>query len=266
MNDSLHDRETEFHDEWARSTDLNDINVREAFEAPTAMENKLILKMMGDLNGKRILDIGSGLGESSVYFSLMGAEVTTVDISPGMVETAVRLGELHGVKLKGIVSTAEDLSVPKDHYDFVYIANAIHHVPDRPTLFRQIKDALRPGGTFFSIDPIGYNPVINVYRNMATEVRTPDEEPLRIGDIRLIKQYFQNVGHQEFWLVSLLLFLKYYLIDRVHPNEDRYWKRIFRETSGSLWWWLPLRGLDSLLCRLPLLRWWSWNIVIWGTK
>ena len=95
MNDSLHHRETEFHDEWARSTDLNDINVREAFEAPTAMENKFILKMMGDLKGKRILDIGSGLGESSVYFSLMGAQVTTVDISPGMVETAVRLGELH---------------------------------------------------------------------------------------------------------------------------------------------------------------------------
>jgi SAM-dependent methyltransferase len=266
MNESLHERETEFHDEWARSTNLDAINVREAFESPTAMENRFILKSMGDLKGKRILDIGSGLGESSVYFALLGASVTTVDISPVMVETAVRLGEKHGVKLEGIVSTAEGLSVPRDHYDFVYIANAIHHVPDRPALFRQIHDALRPGGKFFSIDPVGYNPVINVYRRMATEVRTPDEEPLRMGDLALVKQYFREVGHREFWLSSLVLFLKYYLVDRVHPNEDRYWKRIFRETPGSLWWWLPFQALDSILCRLPLLRWWSWNIVMWGSK
>jgi hypothetical protein len=38
---------TEFHDRWAASTGLNSIRVKEAFEAPTAMENKFILTAMG---------------------------------------------------------------------------------------------------------------------------------------------------------------------------------------------------------------------------
>ena len=45
--------------------------------------------------------------------------------------------------------------------------------------------ALKPGGMFFSYDPLTYNPLINVYRRMATAVRTTDEAPLTVADIRL---------------------------------------------------------------------------------
>ena len=47
----------------------------------------------------RILDIGAGLGESSVYFALRGARVTAVDISPRMIELAHRLARAHGVEV-----------------------------------------------------------------------------------------------------------------------------------------------------------------------
>src|SRR5580704_15848563 len=239
----IHQREADFHDEWARSTDIHSISVREAFEAPTAMENRFLLGQMGRLAGKRLLDVGAGLGESSVYFALQGAVVTTTDISPEMVETALKLGDLYGVKLEGVVSTGEDLRVPDSSYDFVYLANVIHHVHDRARLFGQIHRALKPGGRFFSIDPIAYNPVINVYRRMATEVRTEDESPLTRSDFALVRQVFADTGHREFWIASLLLFVKYMAIDRVHPNVDRYWKRIWRETDKSLFWWKPLRAL-----------------------
>jgi SAM-dependent methyltransferase len=148
----------------------------------------------------------------------------------------------------------------------VYIANTIHHVQDRRRLLEQISRSLKTGGRFFSIDPIAYNPVINVYRKMATQTRTDDESPLTVKDLHLAEQYFKNVRHREFWLASLLLFVKYYVLDRVHPNDDRYWKRILRETTATLWWWLPLRFFDSVLTRLPLLRYLSWNMVMWGTK
>lgn len=259
-------REAEFHDAWARSTEIDDVLVRECFEAPTAIENQFILSRMGPLRGKTMLDIGAGLGESSVYFALQGADVTTVDVSPLMVDTALRLGAKFGVALRGIVSDAENLNVPDGHYDFVYIANTIHHVHDRASLFQQMRRALKPGGMFFSYDPLTYNPAINVYRRMATQVRTPDEAPLSTADIRLARKYFSNVGHREFWISALALFAKYYLVDRVHPNAERYWKRILREKPESLRWWLPLRGLDSVLTRVPLLRWLAWNVVIWGQK
>ena len=262
----LHDREIAFHDTWARSTDLDSRAVKACFEAPTAMENEFILKQMGPLAGKRILDVGSGLGESSVYFALRGAKVTTTDLSPEMVRTAVELGKRYGVELEGVVSSGEELNVPSETYDIVYIANTIHHVGDRAALFEQIRRALKPGGRFFSIDPVMYNPAIQVYRIMATKVRTPDETPLRMSDVALVRKYFANVQHREFWILTLALFFKYYLIDRVHPNDDRYWKRILQETPETLGWWKPLRAIDSVLTRIPLIRWLAWNIVIWGEK
>src|SRR5271170_8179177 len=108
-----HQREAAFHDAWATSTRLDDVLVRECFEAPTALENQFILSRMGPLAGKKLLDIGAGLGESSVYFALQGARVTTVDVSPGMVEKAIELGKKYGVELEGAVSGAEDLNVPE---------------------------------------------------------------------------------------------------------------------------------------------------------
>jgi SAM-dependent methyltransferase len=262
----MHRREATFHDGWASSTRMEDVLVRECFEAPTALENRFILDCMGPLGGKKLLDIGAGLGESSVYFALQGARVTTVDISPQMVEMALGLGRKYGVQLEGIVSGAEDLNLPDNSFDIIYVANTIHHVHDRASLFEQMHRALKPGGTFISYDPIAYNPLINVYRRMATAVRTPDESPLTVADLKLARRYFQNVRHREFWISTLLLFVKYYLLDRVHPNQDRYWKRILRETTENLWWWTPLRSLDSVLTRIPLVRWLAWNIVIWGQK
>ena len=263
---AAHLREAAFHDRWAHDTSLDQVLVRECFEAPTALENRFILGRMGPLAGKRVLDIGAGLGESSVYFALRGARVTTVDISAGMVETALATGSRYGVELEGIVSEGESLNVPAESYDIVYLANTIHHVQDRAQLFQQIHRALKPGGWFYSWDPVAYNPLINVYRRMAAGVRSEDERPLTRADVSLARRYFPGLRHREFWLASLALFVKYYLLNRVHPNQDRYWKRILRETTSSLWWWLPLRAADGLLTRLPGLRWLCWNTVMWGRK
>jgi 2-polyprenyl-3-methyl-5-hydroxy-6-metoxy-1,4-benzoquinol methylase len=262
----LHAKEAAFHDRWAQSTDVGGIRVREAFEAPTALENAFILREMGPLEGKRILDVGAGLGESSVYFALMGAQVTCTDVSPEMVEFAAQLARRHGVQMETLVTPGEHLCVPEDHYDFVYVANTIHHVADQRSLLRQIRAALRPGGKFFSMDPLCYNPVIEVYRRLATEVRTEDEAPLSFAHLNMAKEYFVNVGHREFWICSLALFLKYFLIDRVHPNQDRYWKRIFSERREGLWWWLPLSAIDRGLTRIPGVRRLAWNMVMWGEK
>jgi SAM-dependent methyltransferase len=262
----LHVKESEFHDQWADSVRLEETRVLETFEAPVAVENRFILSQMGPLAGQRLLDIGCGLGESSVYFALQGADVTCTDLSPGMVDYAVRLGQLHGVKLTGMVTPGEDLDVPAESFDLIYIANTIHHVGDKNLLFAQMHRALKPGGRFFSFDPLAYNPVIEVYRRMATKVRTEDEAPLTYRDCALASRYFRNVQHREFWICTLALFLKYYFVDRVHPNQDRYWKRIFRETPGTLRWWMPLRRIDSVLTRLPLVRRLAWNMVMWGEK
>ena len=54
---------------------------RRGVHGATALENRCILRRMGDLKGKRILDIGAGLGESSVYFALR-AQASPIPICP----------------------------------------------------------------------------------------------------------------------------------------------------------------------------------------
>ncbi len=170
------------------------------------MENQWILELMGDLRGKKLLDIGAGLGESSVYFALQGADVVCTDISPAMVDLAKRLAIHHGTEISGITTPGETIDFPDDSFDIVHIANTIHHVASKQKLFSEIHRVLKPNGRFFSIDPLAYNPVINVYRRMATQVRTADEAPLSLKDVALVKQYFKDVQHREFWIFSMLLF------------------------------------------------------------
>jgi SAM-dependent methyltransferase len=262
----VHRREAQFHDGWACGEDVARVRVREVFESPVAMENRFILRHMGPLQGKRILDLGAGLGESSVYFAGQGARVTLVDLSPAMLEFARALAAHWGVKIETIVGRAEDFDAGTDRFDFAYAANLLHHVPDKRAVFGRVRAALVPGGRFFLIDPLRYNPIINTYRRMASQVRTEDERPLGFEDIALAREFFDDVGHREFWILSLALFLKYYLWDGVHPNAERYWKKIFTDAPEALWWWLPLRLADAWVTRIPLIRRLAWNTVIWGRK
>ncbi|MFC1857520.1 class I SAM-dependent methyltransferase [Thermodesulfobacteriota bacterium] len=263
---NIHAREKSFHDKWAQDALVEDLLVNESFQAITAPENRFILGKMGDLKNKRLLDIGTGLGESAVFFALQGAKVTAIDISASMIDCALRLAAHFGVEIEAIASHAEALVVKSNRYDCVYMANVIHHTTDKQRLFHEVYRVLKPGGSFFAWDPLAYNPIINIYRRMATRMRTTDERPLTYRDIEIIKKYFPALAHREFWITSLALFLKYYIVNRIHPNDQRYWKRILKEDRDSLWWWLPLYYLDGVLTRLPGIRFLAWNIVLWGYK
>lgn len=266
-DDALHDREQSFHDQWAQQTPVEEIRVREAFESFTALENRLCLSLMAPLAGKRVLDLGCGLGEAAVYFALQGAEVTAVDISPGMVERAQEVARHHGVEIEGVACSLEELEVGEGRFDVVYGANVLHHVTDIEAVLSRVARALRAGGLCLFWDPLAYNPVINVYRRLATQVRTDDEHPLRFSVLEIFRRHFTDVRHREFWLLTLALFLKYYLVDRKDPNRHRYWKEIYREdprTTGR--WFRPLARLDQLLLRVPPLNYLAWNTVIWGRR
>ena len=57
----LLEREQAFHDAWASSCCPEEVRVHNCFEAATAPENRYIVNLLGDVTGKRILDLGSGL-------------------------------------------------------------------------------------------------------------------------------------------------------------------------------------------------------------
>ena len=253
-----------FHDEWAASVDVTKINVRQMNEACTAPEMRYIRQTLGDLRGRTLLDVGCGLGEAAVYFALLGADVTATDISPGMCDAAGRLAESNGVKIKTHISAAEDLGLPAGaKFDVIYTGNTLHHVDLAATMPRLLRH-LKPDGTFVSWDPVAYNPAINYYRRNAMEVRTEDEHPLRLKDIRAVQGHFKESRLAWFWLSTLLIFIIMKFVQRRDPNQERYWKKVVEEADAWTWLYRPLELLDKVLLLLPFLRPLCWNVVIVG--
>jgi SAM-dependent methyltransferase len=260
-------RERDFHDAWAQTTPLEHIDVRAAFEHPTAVENRFVTDRLGDLRGLRLLDVGAGLGEASVYFALKGASVTACDVSPAMLATAKALAERHGVSIRTLLVENNVLEFGTSAYDVIYGANVIHHVSDIGQCLDDVARAIAPGGRCIFIDPLTYNPIIWVYRLLAHDVRSADEQPVGFGELEQMRARFGDVGHREFWGLSLALFLKYFLVDRLPPGRVRYWKHILQDDPERLArWWVPLRDLDRYLLRVPGVRRLAWNMVYWGRR
>lgn len=263
IHDERIQNEREFHDAWADSEDIAKIDVRAANEVCTAPEMRYITQRLGNIKGKRLLDVGCGLGEASVYFAMLGADVTSSDLSQGMLDATSRLAQANGVSVTQHVASAEDMQLPVDaKFDIIYAGNLLHHVDIEQTITR-IKPHLASGGMFVTWDPLAYNPAINVYRSMATDVRTPDEHPLKWSDIKLFHKYFETVETRYFWLTTLIIFVIMALAQRRNPNKERFWKVVVQEGEKWHWLYMPLKRLDKfLLWVFPPLRLLCWNVVI----
>jgi ubiquinone/menaquinone biosynthesis C-methylase UbiE len=266
MQDEILRKEQDFHDRWAAAIDVEGIHVKDYFEACTAPENRFILQHLGDVRGKYLLDLGCGAGENSVYFATKGARCVAADYSPGMVEVALKLAEANGVQVEGQVTNAMALNFPDNTFDIVYASNLLHHIPDPTLTIQEAYRVLKPGGQFCFWDPLKHNPVINVYRRIATKVRTEDETPLDINIVRFVKSLFTQTHYDTFWLATLWIFLQFYLIERVNPNEERYWKKIILEHERLQPEYLRLEKLDVLLKQFPWLKRYAWNLAVVATK
>ncbi|NEP58126.1 MAG: class I SAM-dependent methyltransferase [Symploca sp. SIO2G7] len=266
MSEQNLEKERYFHDTWAAVIDVESIRVADYFEACTAPENRFILQQMGDITGKKLLDLGCGAGENSVYFATKGAHCIATDYSPGMVEVALKLAAANGVEIEGCTVNAMALDFPDNTFDLVYASNVLHHIPEPKIALQEMHRVLKPGGKACCWDPLKHNPVINVYRYLATEVRTEDEMPLDINIVNYIKSLFSETVYDTFWLATLWIFLRFYLIERVDPNRERYWKKIIAEHQRLQGEYQRLEKLDKVLKKLPWLKRFAWNLAVIAVK
>jgi 2-polyprenyl-3-methyl-5-hydroxy-6-metoxy-1,4-benzoquinol methylase len=266
MNENLNN-EREFHDEWARSVDPTEVDVEGAWSALATPETFWIAEQLGDIRGLKVLDLGCGLGEGAVHFALMGADVTASDLSPEMCRITSEVARIHGVSVTSLVTSATDLSSVKDAtFDIVYGANMLHHV-DIDTCITEAYRVLKPGGRAVFWDPVQYNPIINIYRRMAAGVRTVDEHPLRMADIRGIRQKFGSITTRYFWLTATLIFIRFFLIDRIGPSEGRYWKLVIERREKHRKLLALCHAIDRFILRtFPPIKWWCWNVAIVARK
>ena len=255
------EQEAVFHDKAAEHFTDGEELVHAYFQSPTAVENRYILARMGQLKDRQILDFGCGIGEASVYFALQGAHVTGIDVSPKTVQVAQTVAIRHKAPVTFLISQQNNLSeFPDGSFDLIYGNGVLHHI-DCAAYFPEFKRVLRPGGRAFFIDPLPYNPLINIYRKIATEVRSPAEKPIGVREIRLAEKYFK-VKTTGFWLTALYLFCHFYLFERADPNKEKYWRKIIREGEKYRNPFGVLNGIDRCLLGIcPPLKYLCWNLV-----
>ena len=256
--------EQKFHDKWALSVKKEDIFYNEAFEAPSALENQFILSKMGYIQNKSILDLGCGIGDASIYFAKKGAFVTSVDISPKMIALVKRHTDKMKLKknIKSQVMVSEHLTFPSSSFDFVYGNGILHHVDFLKTA-SEIKKVLKKGGEGYFIEPLSYNPIIELYRKIARKVRTDDEKPLSLHDIEKFGSNFNTFYHSEFHLFTLLIYVWFFLVLRLNPNKVRYWKKFLADGHKYKTAVNFLAACDKLLLRfIPFINRFCWTTVI----
>lgn len=101
--------------------------------------------------GKKVLEIGCGIGTDTVSFARHGAQVTAIDLSGKSLEIAKQRAEVFGLRdrILFLQADAERLSdyLPPDSYDLVYSFGAIHHTPHPDRVLEQIHKFVKAGGT-----------------------------------------------------------------------------------------------------------------------
>lgn len=256
--------EEHFHDEWAKGVSVSDINPFTQFEGKTSPEYREVAKIMGDVKGLKLLNLGCGLGEEAVFFADRGAKIYAIDISKEMLNFTRDLAKKYDVykSISFYHMSAEKLDFPDNTFDRIVGCNILHHVNIAKTV-KEIKRVLKPGGIAVFSEPLAYNPVVNVYRILADKVRTDDEHPLTNNDFKKIEKEFPRTQHKEFQLFTLLIFVWFFLGERLHPNKVRYWKKIIIEAEKYKKVFAILYAIDSIFLKLfPFLRKYCWVVVI----
>jgi len=101
--------------------------------------------------GKRVLEVGCGIGTDSINFARHGALVTAVDLSERSLELAQTRATIFGLdsQIKFFRANAEELRdfVPVDQYDLIYSFGVIHHTPHPDRVLEQLRHYSKPGTT-----------------------------------------------------------------------------------------------------------------------
>lgn len=101
--------------------------------------------------GKKVLEIGCGIGSDTINFARHGASVTALDLSEKSLEIARQRAELYGLqdRIRFSLGNSEELGalVLAEPYDLIYSFGVLHHTPHPERVVAEMRKYVRPGST-----------------------------------------------------------------------------------------------------------------------
>jgi SAM-dependent methyltransferase len=193
------ERERKWHDDRFSDNDTRDTGGRFYFALKDWYGNYDSLCLSH--NYINALEVGAGL-ETISLDNIIPYSLTSIDIS---------LKAINALKGKEIASNiafevadAHELPYKDEEFDFIFARGVLHHL-DLEIGISEIKRVLSANGKVLFGEPLAGNPLIQLYRFLTPNLRTPDEKPLSAKDIRFVRDSFEGVTVTYFGFVTLIV-------------------------------------------------------------
>lgn len=195
------------------------------------------LRLLGDLKGKRVVELGCGGGQCSIAFAKQGATAIGIDFSAQQIAFARRLAEREGVKIELHQGDIADLAFLRaDSIDLVFSAHTFGFVEDLRRVLRQANRVLRVGAPLVFSLP---HPAYAIIDDSSLAIRRPwfDRSPI---DYERDGAWFTEYRHSIPELYGDLLRSGYRVDAIVEPEplstgpRSAHWREAFRLVPHTL--------------------------------
>jgi 2-polyprenyl-3-methyl-5-hydroxy-6-metoxy-1,4-benzoquinol methylase len=159
------------------------------------------------MKGKRILDCACGAGELAIWLAGTGAEVWGFDFSEQAIKVAERSAAMSrvGGRVRFAVMDARALEYESDFFDAITGQDCLHHLIKYPAGIRELARVLKPGGRGLFVEPLAWNPAINVLRAANVRLRgRVGEHMLRRADVAALEAAFGELRVTHHSVISAL--------------------------------------------------------------
>jgi ubiquinone/menaquinone biosynthesis C-methylase UbiE len=237
-------RERDFHNQRFADNTERETRTRRFYDAIAYGFTDFRERVTAASRGRTVLEYGCGDEIMAFDLAPTARHVTGIDISDVAIHQAQRQASQRGLmNVKFHVDNAEDMHVPDSSVDVVVGSGIIHHL-DIERSMQELRRVMREGGVAVFAEPLGHNPVVNWYRNRTPELRTPDEHPLLVRDLKAMARRFKGSRVTYFGMIAPLLGL---MSRNVKSNSA---------LTRTVW------ALDRLVCRMPFFNRYAWFCVV----